>query len=680
MNFPPFSHSVYAQFAKMAKEDMLFVTDVSGDELWQTYLASFPEGTNPVYRVRTEYDCSCCKSVIRHVGNVVALDKNYKFVTIWDSIKAKAAPEFHAVAKAMRQRVLQSTIVNVFFSPEQKFGQEHSFEHAADGGIVKWDHFHVTVPSKHMRKGSEIQTLRSVITSTHDVTFRGLTELTDSAIDTVTELIQQRALYRGNEFKTSVMKFAQMKHQYDALDAAVRDNFVWANANNQIGRIRNTAIGTLLIDLSNGVNITQAVASFESKVAPENYKRTTAVVTASMMASAKTELAELGLASALKRRYATASDISINDVLFVDRGIKAKLISDDLDELDSLVSTNKHSITKKTAQQLDKAQQVSIDQFINDILPTAESVEIMVESEHLKNLVSLIAPTDPAAERLFKWDNPYSWSYVGELADSAIKQRVKNAGGNVNGVLCFRLAWHNYDDLDIHVIDPVDEIAYFNRCNAVTGGQLDVDMNAGSGTSREPVENIFYPDRSRLKNGTYVVGVINFCRRDTTDGGFEVEVDMDGDTHTYTFANNPVNRQTIPVATVTYKDGAFSIVGNTVGTRHHKQKWGITPRTFAKVSLITTSPNYWGDNAVGNKHYFFMLDGCVNDEIARGFFNEFLRSELTPHRKAMELVGSSLLPAPASDQLSGIGFSSTRNNTVTCRVTGATTRIIKINF
>ena len=36
-------------------------TGVSKDALWDTYLASFPEGSNPVYKTRTEHDCQCCK-------------------------------------------------------------------------------------------------------------------------------------------------------------------------------------------------------------------------------------------------------------------------------------------------------------------------------------------------------------------------------------------------------------------------------------------------------------------------------------------------------------------------------------------------------------------------------------------------------------------------------------------
>lgn len=30
------------------------------------------------------------------------------------------------------------------------------------------------------------------------------------------------------------------------------------------------------------------------------------------------------------------------------------------------------------------------------------------------------------------------------------------------------------------------------------------------------------------------------------------------------------------------------------------------------------SPNYWDDQSIGNKHYFFMLEGCRSSEKLEG--------------------------------------------------------------
>ena len=81
------------------------------------------------------------------------------------------------------------------------------------------------------------------------------------------------------------------------------------------------------------------------------------------------------------------------------------------------------------------------------------------------------------------------------------------------------------------------------------------------------------------------------------------------------------------------------------------------------------SPNYWGDNAIGNKHYFFMLDGCKNPDTPNGWYNEYLSADLvTNHRRVFEALGSRAKVAESDNQLSGVGFSETQRNNVVIRV------------
>src|SRR6187402_3678247 len=61
----------------------LFLVETDKDQIFETYLNAFPPEKNKIYRTRREFDCSCCKSFIRHFGNVVAIENN-KVVTFWD--------------------------------------------------------------------------------------------------------------------------------------------------------------------------------------------------------------------------------------------------------------------------------------------------------------------------------------------------------------------------------------------------------------------------------------------------------------------------------------------------------------------------------------------------------------------------------------------------------------------
>ena len=76
----------------------------------------------------------------------------------------------------------------------------------------------------------------------------------------------------------------------------------------------------------------------------------------------------------------------------------------------------------------------------------------------------------------------------------------------------------------------------------------------------------------------------------------------------------------------------------------------------------------------------FLLDGVVNDEPTRPFFNEFLNSELHDHRKVFEVMAGKLIVPFTDNQLSGIGFSETQSNQLVVQVTGAFKRQLKIKF
>ena len=675
MEFLHFKNAVAAQFEQM-KSHNLYRTGTDKDAIWDMYLNSYPEGTNNMFRQRREHDCNTCKQFIRNVGNVVAV-VNGKLVSIWDCVIADVA--FQTVANALSQYVKSQPIVDVFFHFEPTAGVNKNFQQILDQTIT-WNHFHVNIPRQYVRRGADIPSALAGPRDSKGLFERGVKTLTLDSIDTVLELIGQNSLYRGDEHKRTLTEFRKLKIAYDALpDDQARDIYCWEQikvAPGAVIGIRNTVIGTLLVDLSDGVDLDQAVRSFESKVAPSNYKRSKALVTPKMIEKAREEIEQLGLTSALQRRFCTMSDINVNNVLFIDRNTKNVVEQDDV--FGQLASTARGAPNKKLAN----VEQVTIDRFLTDVVPSATSIEVLFDNTHANNMVSLIAPADPSANNLFKWGNRFSWSYAGEFADS-IKERVKAAGGSVEGDLCCRLAWSNHDDLDFHMHEPDGNVINFRqkRSNR-TGGQLDVDMNAGCGKTREPVENIFYSDRKKMIGGTYELWVHNFSLRESRDVGFTVQVEFDGEVYEFHHPTAVGRDQRIHVCDVTYDKSTlrFSITPKLQHTKQSKQIWGIDTQKYHRVKAIMHSPNHWDGEGVGNKHVMFLIEGCANDGSARGFFNEFLKEDLMPHRKVLEMVGAKLPVAPAADQLSGLGFSTTQKHEVMCRVHGSFTRTIKVVF
>lgn len=673
MEFISIKQAVAKKFEGFKDLD-LYVVDVDKDALWNTYLGSFPEGTNPMFRKRTEHDCNCCKRYIRAIGNVVAINKDGSLESIWD---INIGGGYQVVADALSALVKSRPINNVFLSVEATAGVDKNFEQKEDGKVKQWNHFFSKIPSKFLVDGKDLGTKLGSIRSSKDVFLRALTEIPMDSVDTVLELIAQNSLYRGEEHKFVVESFSKLKKQFDKLKTDHdKEVFCWKHHTTAkaIQHIRNSSIGTLLVDLSEGKELEYAVKAYEVVVAPTNYKRPTALVTKSMIADAQKTIEELGLMASLNRRFATLDDITINNILHANSN--AKTIIEGGNVFETLASK-----TSDNVKSFDKVEEVQIEKFLKDILPKANAIEVMFENNHANNLVSLIAPVDCISKPLFKWDNRFSWSYTGEVTDS-IKERVKQAGGTVDAEWCNRLAWDYTDDLDLYMIEPNGTKIYFGNRRTVSycGGMLDVDANGTDGIRNDPAENIFYKTLNNLKPGKYQLGVHNFNRR-SAGKGFTMQVEFGGQTTNIGYDKIVKQDERIIVAEFEYsKANGLKIVKSLPSSQTQREVWNLSTQMFHKVSVVMLSPNHWDDNVVGNKHYFFMLEGCLNDGQARGFYNEFLTEELSKHRKVLEMVGSKMKTDESINQLSGLGFSSTNRNSILVRVSGSFNRVIRVVF
>lgn len=237
------------------------------------------------------------------------------------------------------------------------------------------------------------------------------------------------------------------------------------------------------------------------------------------------------------------------------------------------------------------------------------------------------------------------------------------------------------------MVEPGGDHIYYGcrRRLSLCGGMLDLDANGTDGMRNDPAENIFYADKRKMREGEYHLYVNQFMQRKTTDVGFEAEIEFMGEIHRFSYPQVVKGIVTIARFRYTHVNG-IEFIDSLPSTTASKKVWNLDTQKFHPVNVLMLSPNYWSDcieeevQGIGNKHYFFLLDQCRNEETARGMYNEFLRNDLNQHRKVLEMVGSKLRSDEQAYQLSGLGFSSTMRNELTVKVSGAFTRQLLVKF
>lgn len=688
--FKDFVKAIQKNLQQMSKDSSrLFTVNVDTEELYNLYLDSFPAGTNEIYRERREYDCSCCRHFIRDVGNVVSI-KNGELHTIW-GINPVSDDKYNVVTAALDAYVKQKAVSGVFLKKEKRIGTPENREMLPTGKINKYEHFFVDLPEICIFKEYYGHTLEGDLSQFRDIRNvfkRSLDEISKEAVDTVLELIAQNSLYKGAEWKKQLTEFKNYQKEYKRLTDEQKELWTWEKsivAGAVIGKIRNHSIGTLLVNISEGMDLDLAVRKYEQIVAPVNYKRPKAIFTKKMLENAKKTITELGYMDSLQRRFATLDDITVNNILFSNKDAAKRITGamDLFDEMEQDVAID--------PKRFSKVEEISAEDFIKNVLPVAKELEVYLENKHIQNMVSLIAPEVADAKTMFKWNNGMSWAYTGNITDSDIKENVKAAGGSVTGIVRFSIQWNDGNgkdnsDLDAHCLEPQggDHIYFSHKISRYTGGELDIDITdpiyqckSNGGVA---VENITYPSKERMKPGAYKFYVNQYSFRNSQ--GFKAEVEVNGEIHSYEY-NSPVRGNVDVAEVILDQSGNFKVVDKLPGNcaTISKDVWGIKTLQFTPVSVVCYSPNYWDEQkGIGHQHLFFMLKDCINPEEPNGYYNEFLKPELEQHRRVFEALGSKAHVKDVDDQLSGVGFSLTKRNDLIIKVKGATERVLKVKF
>ena len=650
-HFDDFADEIMTQFNFMVESGNPLVRVSPKDSLFTTYLENIKPEDNPIFRERRYFDGNYDHNFIRRVGNLAMITPEYKLVSLWDF---DSHTLFENARKAMSKSIHDGQIVDIYLEKERVAGHKPNKDN--ENPDIIWEHYYVELPNKLVNTRN-IDTKKHEARDAHDVLKRTVQEVNIDDLNTIIDLIKENNLYRGQEFLSNLQKWVKLKKDYDKTPS---EEYLWFKAiqHGRSIRYRSTVIGTLISDLYDGVELEKAIHSYESKVAPHNYKRPKSIVTTKMVEEAKETLEKLGFLDSIYRRPAKLTDIPSDKILFTSQEQKAFNVFDDMTK-DSKASTKKSKV--------EDAKEMSIHELLNE-LKDLQKLELLPTHSLQANQIVLTEALNQDAPSPCLWSNTLSWAYINSDTADAITMRVKNAGGNVDGDVRVSLSWDNKDDLDLSVYKDNDEYdcIYYGRRREL-GGELDVDANAHSIVD-EPVENIFWKSINNLANGKYTVKVNNFNKRTNENQGFTLQFATTEGIQTFTYPDNDVNHKPFLV---------FEKENNTVKLIQISEKLQCQSNTvsgdkFIEVKHVLMSPNTW-EKEIGNKHFILLTDNVEVNEPVRGFFNEQLNSKLSPHRKVTEILGSKLKIQAAdfepTDVAKGYGFSETMDANLILRLT-----------
>ena len=727
MEFRKFNECIQAQFAKMCATGMLFRSTVTGQEVWDAYLGGFLPENNVVFRDpnTSEHDCQCCRNFIRRYGNILAIREG-EVQNIFTGVENVG--EYTEPSIAVNNLLFDSKIKDVFFETHTElnflnyekcnkkntyyqlgivsnFKQYNKAEANAHIGsesvkidtekVYEFPHFNMPLPTVFVDKsGDSIEKIMADYRSNYDVFKRMILEIPLDTFQLAKDLINQDSLLNGTSHLPAINIMMDFAKQYAEvqIDADLWIRTISYGLSPAIAKLRNTLIGTFLVEVAEGVELNKACKNYNVRADPTNYHKAKAPITKAQIKRAQEFVEENDYVASFDRRLATLDDISASEILHLNEG------DGEIPKVSMFDSVKPSKSTRHKRSEFDKVEEMSIEKFMKDVLPSCTSVEAFFTSDKEDNLVAITTANQKDSKSIFKWDNNYSWTFNGNLTGkSQLKTAVAAKGGRVDGAFRFSHSWNELEPngslMDLHVFMPGcrlpaqftggpnlngRRVGWNHRTDHLSGGSQDVDYTSVAPKGYIPVENITFPNLAKMPEGKYTCMIHNWSFRQTGGKG-KAEIEFGSNIYQYEYPATK-NHEWITIAEVTLKDDIFTIEHKLDETNASKEVWGLDTNEFHKVNLMCLSPNHWGSQKVGALQYMFMLDKCATPIDLRGFHNENLIAELSDHRKVLEVLGNTSMITPTPKHLAGLGFNSTVRDELIVKCTGSFKRMLKIKF
>lgn len=475
-----------------------FAADVTQEEIWDTYLNAFPENE------RQFHNCNCCRHFLRDVGGLIVFVKeDNKIVkkTMWEF---STLPEYQPAVNALHNLVKDKT-VRIADIPLKNVGIEYNYSEKHSRNFY---HF------AYKFDKTQTSSVKSKLEGSLQVFSRTLSEWDFEAVDYVIQLIDERQLP-----STDSAGLKELSGYYNEMIAMNATPVEYAAANlaqaYKVTNLRNTALGTLITDLSKvGLSdqdeIDKVIGAYKRMVDPANYKQGESFISPATMKKLIETFVNTGLQNRLNRRYLQKHELNNVKWKYVEPATNNFLLQM---QKDLPVDVKRYS----------NAKTIKYSELLE--LPFTELRMLFQEP---KNLCTVLTSVEDEGPQLLSNKNDWNIMYTGNMSGaSMLHERVKAAGGTIN-YFNVSLGWHTNHDLDLALVLPNNDNVYYRvkkRMYKNTFFTLDIDAHAGGNDLvPHPVENIY---SDALPDGKYKILVTNYLYNSGgIEDGFDVVIKL----------------------------------------------------------------------------------------------------------------------------------------------------------
>lgn len=368
----------------------LFTTE--GADLWEIYLATLPQEEMQFH------NCHACREFIRTYGGLVTInDDGTTSRAFWHANLDLYRPAFAAMAREVESR----RVTGVFLSGAAQWGRPTT---------GPWCHLAIKAPPRFR---SLVQTAEQAMAEKlkdYQTVCRALGEFSRETVLAAVNILRSDEMFRAEKVLAPAEWFLNL---YDLRAAAGRnrrkvENVTWlavAKAPTGFCHPRSSMAGTVFDDVAAGLPTDAIARRFREKMHPLQYLRPQALPTAGNIKRAEEIVAKLGIANALRRRFARVEELET---------IWRPRAEQQAPPAPGGVFSHLRTRDAAAPMPMSRAPRSTMtwEKFARTTLPEAVKIEIMVPPHG--NFGAFATAVDPEAAPIMRWDradrrNPFSW-------------------------------------------------------------------------------------------------------------------------------------------------------------------------------------------------------------------------------------------------------------------------------